>query len=404
MSLVAGALSCANTKTNACAKAVASSSEASAFCSTVTSDSAVPSWASDCGSIKNVLKECVCQHSGSAAATTLVTATRSATQAPAETSAAQATPTSAIDSAPAASSSSPSTGKASGSTGSAIGYAAGTTGGGSGAGTTVTSCTALASALEKGGVIRINGYLKGCGVLDVPSDTSVIGVGASSGMEDGGLRVKKANNVIIQNLKMHNPPEGKDIIAVDKSTMVWVDHLALSSDGIALGDKDYYDGLVDITHASDKVTVSYCTFQNHFKVSLVGHSDNNAAEDTGFLRITYHHNYWNNIGSRAPSIRFGTAHIFNNCYNDVHTSGVHSRMGAKVLVEGNSFTNVKRAIVTDLDSKEAGFAVQKNNIFTNSDIDITQGSDFNPPYTYSVADASGICATVKSSAGTSASL
>lgn len=62
-----------------------------------------------------------------------------------------------------------------------VGYGAGVTGGGSGSGTTVTSCSELSSAIEGGGVITIDGILTDCGLLDVPSDTTVIGVGADSG-------------------------------------------------------------------------------------------------------------------------------------------------------------------------------------------------------------------------------
>ncbi len=47
-----------------------------------------------------------------------------------------------------------------------------------------------------------------------------------------------------------------------------------------------------------------------WKASLVGHSDSNAAEDTGKLHITYANNKWINISSRTPSVRFGTAHIY----------------------------------------------------------------------------------------------
>jgi pectate lyase len=70
--------------------------------------------------------------------------------------------------------------------------------------------------------------------------------------------------------------------------------------------KDYYDGLCDITHASDYVTVSNTYFHDHYKASLVGHSDHNGAEDTGHLRVTYANNHWYKINSRTPSIRFGT--------------------------------------------------------------------------------------------------
>jgi pectate lyase len=63
-----------------------------------------------------------------------------------------------------------------------VGYGQGTTGGGSGSGTTVTSCSALSSAVAAGGVIRVNGILSGCGIIDVRGSTTILGVGANSGM------------------------------------------------------------------------------------------------------------------------------------------------------------------------------------------------------------------------------
>ena len=139
--------------------------------------------------------------------------------------------------------------------------------------------------------------------------------------------------------------------------------------------------------------------KNQWKGSLVGHSDSNAAEDTGKLHVTYHHNLFQNVNSRLPSIRFGTGHIYSNCYVDNPTSGVHSRMGAQVLVEQNSFTNTKRAIITNLDSDKDGFATNKNNIFVNSDVSITQTGSVTIPYSYTTDAASGVCAIVNKSAG-----
>lgn len=34
------------------------------------------------------------------------------------------------------------------------------------------------------------------------------------------------------------------------------------------------------------------------------------------IRVTYAYNYWQNLGSRTPSFRFGEGHIFNNYYLD----------------------------------------------------------------------------------------
>lgn len=55
-------------------------------------------------------------------------------------------------------------------------------------------------------------------------------------------------------------------------------------------------------------------FHDHWKTSLIGHSDNNGSVDPGHLRITYAYNYWKNIGSRAPSLRFGTGHVYNSFF------------------------------------------------------------------------------------------
>ncbi|KAJ4305440.1 hypothetical protein N0V90_000971 [Kalmusia sp. IMI 367209] len=278
------------------------------------------------------------------------------------------------------------------------GYAAGTTGGGSGSGTTVTSCSALTTAAKAGGVIKISGTLDGCGIVKLVSNTSVLGVGSNAAITNGGFQIRKVSNVIVRNIKFHLAPEGKDQIDIDESTKVWIDHNDFSSNGLT-GDKDQYDGLVDVKHAADSITVSWNKFHDHWKASLVGHSDSNAAEDTGHLHVTYHHNLWQNVNSRLPSIRFGTGHIYSSCFLDNPTSGVHSRMGAQILVEQSSFTNTKRAIITNLDSDEDGYAVQKNNIFTNSDISITQTGSLTIPYAYTTDAASGVCTIVQKSAG-----
>ncbi|KAF1362732.1 pectin lyase-like protein [Lizonia empirigonia] len=294
-----------------------------------------------------------------------------------------------------------------------VGFAAGTTGGGSGAGTTVSDCAGLTAAAKNGGVIKIKGTLTGCGIVKIISNTSVLGVGSNAGLTDGGFQVRKVDNVIIRNLKLYRAPEGKDLIDIDASTRVWVDHNDLSSVGIT-GDKDTYDGLIDAKHGADSLTFSWNKFHDHvstqlilpthltrpqWKASLIGHSDSNAAEDTGKLRVTYHHNDWQRVNSRLPSIRFGTAHVYSSCYNG-GISGINSRMGAQVLVENNSFTSVDKAIVTNLDSAEEGYANERNNIFTSSPTQITKKKGtWTPSYKYTADAAASACDIVAKSAG-----
>ena len=305
-----------------------------------------------------------------------------------------ATPTAAPSDAPA-----PPPSSGSGASDEVVGFGAGTTGG-SGSAVTVSSCADLAAALENpGSVITVDGMLTGCDILKVPSDTTIIGAGGNSGLTDGGLRLKDVENVIIRNLVFFNPPEGKDLVDIESSTYVWVDHCDFSTDGLEKGEKDFYDGMLDAKRGSDFITISWNKFHDHFKGSLIGHSDNNGSQDEGTLHVTYHHNYWNNVNSRCPSIRFGTAHIFSSCYENIPTSGINSRMGAQVLVEETSFSSVRRAIITNLDSDEDGFAVERNNLYTDSETEITQEGDFTAPYEYSADPVAGVCDLVKAQAG-----
>ncbi|KAI0438255.1 pectin lyase fold/virulence factor [Xylaria telfairii] len=385
---------CTNPDSDSCASFMtAQAATASAFCatftkSTVTATTALPAWASACSNKPSAIsKECSCAFTGGGGGATTTTTTTKATSTTLTTS----TKTT--------------TGSGGGSTGSCgspnyslQGYGSGTTGGGSGSGTTVTSCSALTSAAKNGGVITISGVLNGCGIVDLVSGTTVLGSGSRSGLTSGGFRVKKASNVILKNLYFHDPPEGKDLVEIQYSTNVWVDHCDFSTEGLT-GDKDYYDGLLDITHGSDLITVSWNKFHDHWKGSLVGHSDSNSGEDSGKLHVTYHHNHFTNINSRLPSFRFGTGHVFSSCFENNPTSGINSRMGAQLLVEQNYFSSTKLAIVTDLDSDEDGYAVDRNNVFVDSTTRITQTGSLTPPYSYTTNPASCICDMVKSYAG-----
>ncbi|KAK1836807.1 pectin lyase fold/virulence factor [Podospora conica] len=283
----------------------------------------------------------------------------------------------------------------------------GTTGGAGGTVTTVSTLAQFTAAVAEKNtapmIVVVQGNISGSAKVRVGSNKSILGL-PGAGFTGIGLQVKKQKNVIIRNIKSASVVAANgDALTIDQSTNIWVDHCEFHS---AKGnDKDFYDGLVDVTHASDFVTISHTFFHDHWKTSLVGHSDSNAAQDLNHLRVTYANNHWGttchmtpsfsppnppslpspsptppgpplppktlpnttnppappqlNIGSRAPSIRFGTAHIYNNYYDHV-TSAVNTRMGARVVVESNAFRSVGDAI-TSADSSEAGTAVARDN-------------------------------------------
>ena len=283
-----------------------------------------------------------------------------------------------------------------------IGFGAGTTGGAAGGTVTVTSYAQLVAEAKSADprIIRISGVIQGAQeAIYVTSNKTIVGVGGNSGLVNGGFFVKKASNVIIRNLRISYAQAPVDLIQIQKSDHVWVDHNELFND--TTHDKDYYDGLLDINHGSDLITVSWNRLHDHFKGSLVGHSDKNAAEDTGKLKVTYSHNWFEGVQARLPRLRFGTVHVYNNFFSNAVTSGIHCLMGAQCLVQNNVFRNVNLPIWTTEDSPVDGFAVQNGNDFGGATPVITQVGTFStPPYSVTMEPASAVESSVKSGAGT----
>jgi pectate lyase len=278
-----------------------------------------------------------------------------------------------------------------------------TTGGAGGSTVTVSSLSALTTEAAKGGaaIIKVNGMFACSGDITVSSDKSIIGVGKGSGLTGCGLKMKGVSNVIIQNLeiaKVQASSGNGDAVHIEKSDHIWVDHNDLSSD--QSHGKDYYDGLVDITHAADYITVSWNYLHDHYKAVLIGHSDSNAAEDTGKLHVTLHHNYFSNVNSRMPSLRFGTAHVYDNYFVDGST-GSHSRMGAQMLVQNNVYRNISTPILTNKDSSQDGYVNESgNDIGTGKNSISRTGSFTKTPYSFALDPTSSVISLVTTRAGT----
>ncbi|HET6948821.1 MAG TPA: RICIN domain-containing protein [Acidimicrobiales bacterium] len=265
----------------------------------------------------------------------------------------------------------------------------GTTGGGSAAPTTVTSASALSSALSAGGarVIRVSGTINCSGMLRVTSDKSVLG-NPGAALVGCGLNISEASNVIVRNISFRNWAD--DAVNVQMSQRVWIDHNSFSNG---------FDGAVDIKRGSDYVTVSWNRVFDHDKSMLLGHSDDNASQDVGHLRVTYHHNWFDGSGTRHPRVRFGNpVHVYNNFYSG-NEYGVASTMNAGVLVEGNYFENVEDPTLVGYADSDAGSLVQRNNQFVGSGTPQSAGSVARIPYTYSLDSAGAVRGIVSAGAG-----
>lgn len=274
-----------------------------------------------------------------------------------------------------------------------VGFASvegGTTGGAGGDTVAVSSADEFLAAISADGpaVVQVNGTIELSGMNSVASDKTIEG-GTISG---GGLTLRSVSNVIIRNMTFTGADD--DSINIEEgSTNIWIDHNDFSNG---------FDGLVDIKRGSDFITVSWNHFHDHDKTALLGHSDDNASQDEGHLRVTYHHNWFEGTNQRQPRARFGDpVHVFNNYYDNVGSYGVASTNEAGVLVEGNYFEGVSSPTVIQTGSSPEGNIVERDNVYDGSGEPETRGTAEEPSnyYSYTLDDPASIPGIVSAGAG-----
>lgn len=287
-------------------------------------------------------------------------------------------------------------------TGSATGYASqngGTTGGAGGQTVRATTGTAIHQALcgrasastpiiiEVEGTINHGNTAKvsgdSCntadGVIELKqiSNVSIVGVGSGAVFDQLGIHIRESSNIIIQNVTVKNVKKsgsptsnGGDAIGMESDVRnVWVDHTTLEASG---GESEGYDGLFDMKDNTQYVTLSYSTLRNSGRGGLIGSSETELSN--GF--VTYHHNLYENIDSRAPLLRGGIAHMYNNYYLKLNESGINSRAGARAKVDNNYFKDSKDVLGTFY-TDAAGYWQVAGNIFDNVTWS-APGTDTNP--------------------------
>ncbi|MEV3908776.1 pectate lyase family protein [Streptomyces canus] len=134
-----------------------------------------------------------------------------------------------------------------------------------------------------------------------------------------------------------------------------------------------HDGLLDITNGSDLVTVSWSRFADHDKAMLIGNSDS-ATGDRGRLRVTLHHNQFESVVQRAPRVRFGQVHLYNNRYlarNDDYRYSLGISTESAVHAENNAFHTPGHIEAADLVKSWNGSAPhQTGTLFNGYPVDL----------------------------------
>ena len=287
-----------------------------------------------------------------------------------------------------------------------LGYGQATTGGASSTAVTADTMDAIQAAIDaysgSGGLtIRYTGKFDfatisdpctqwnlAAQIVEIKKKNDITLLGADGSAANFGIHIaSSSSNIIVRNMTFGLLPGGGSADAISLEGMsggvptnVWIDHNELFSSMAACagaGDSSF-DGLIDLKKGADNVTISYNYLHDHHKVSLNGYSDS----DTAVRHITYHHNIFDNIGSRTPLQRGGYSHLLNNYFNKVETSGANIRMSGYSLIEGNYFENAHNP-VTSRDSSAIGYwELRGNNIASPADFTkfgITWGTSSSTP-------------------------
>ncbi|WP_425292876.1 pectate lyase family protein [Gracilibacillus kekensis] len=283
----------------------------------------------------------------------------------------------------------------------------GTTGGAGGDTVTVNTGDQLTQALkDKNDSTPLTIYVDGTitpgntsdskiNIKDV-SDVSVLGVGTNGELDGIGIKVWRADNIIIRNLTIHEVNTGdKDAVSIEgPSSNIWVDHNELYHSLNV--DKDYYDGLFDVKRDAYNITFSWNYVHDGWKSMLMGSSDSDSAE----RNITFHHNHFQDLNSRVPSFRHGEGHLYNNYFEGIIDTGINARMGAKLLVENNVFENSKDPLGYWY-SSQPGYWNVSNNLYINStgSQPTTSTTNYTVPYNYSLTPVGDVKTMVTQNAG-----
>ena len=258
-------------------------------------------------------------------------------------------------------------------------------------------------------VIRVCGTIRAPSV-EVSSNKTLVGVGADPTLEalvlgDVGLAIRGTSeafvqNVVVKNLKVNasfSNVEGVGIM-VDKAHHVWVDHSELF---------DAVGGLLHVVNGSDLVSVSWTKF--HFTPStpdlehrfgcMIGDSDDKAATDAGHLRVTLHHNWWADyIRQRAPRVRFGDVHLFDNYSSGADNDySIWAALGSRVLIENHYFEGVTNP--HELHDPDAQLLARGNVYDGALGLMQSTGTAFTPPYAYVMDPTLEVPALVAAGAG-----
>ncbi|MCX7868694.1 MAG: hypothetical protein N2322_01970, partial [Terrimicrobiaceae bacterium] len=262
----------------------------------------------------------------------------------------------------------------------------------------VSDPTALKNALvdPEPLVIRVAGPMR-VGTLPVGSRKTIEAAGPGATLHGTLMIPRGSRDIIIRGLTLTNPTkkkdqEGFDGISIRGGRDIWVDQCTFVDCG---------DGALDITEASDRITVSRCKF--HYTSPKMAHRFpmlvSSPAKKKHRIHLTVARNWFaENCGSRMPAAVSARVHLVNNFFDcPGNDYCANARKNAEILSEGNVYLEVRNPLYAE----DGGRVRSSGDRFEGTSGRRARGDDdvFEPPYKLKRMKAGDVPGRVRDEAG-----
>lgn len=220
---------------------------------------------------------------------------------------------------------------------------------------------------------EFDSYYNMCDISNAKNVT-VEGIGNDARIYQWGFTWKNCSYIEVRNLTFEDYPEdacsfeGSDSNATSidsfKTGYIWFHNntvLEGKNNWDVCNEQDKHDGDGSIDLKGNKnITISYNHFIQTHKTGLVGGSDS-----VKTANVTFHHNFYENCGSRLPLGRQANMHMYNNYYYGSTGTNMSIRAGGYAFIENCLFENCNNPIDVKSGDNKIGAVKSYNNSFIN---------------------------------------
>ncbi|SFU83405.1 Pectate lyase [Clostridium sp. DSM 8431] len=211
------------------------------------------------------------------------------------------------------------------------------------------------NSTENGGTVKDNGNMA---IIKMSKDVTLEGIGTDAYIHGWGFSFyvgegyTNRESYEVKNLTFKDYPEDavgfQGFMSDSKTLATPIEHVWVHNNSFYPGycakpaesDKAEGDGSCDFKRGKN-YTMDYNYYNGCHKTNLVGASDSNLQ-----FNMTFHHNFYENCGSRSPLARQANIHIYNSYFKGNTAKTVDARANAYIFSEANYYESCVNPMLT----------------------------------------------------------